>query len=99
MTKINVSELRSRLENGNELHLFDVREEWEYEENNIGGRLIPLTSIPAKLMELASLKDDEIVVFCQTGIRSHQARLYLESKGFSKVRSLSGGLQAYMEEG
>ncbi len=94
--EIDIVELKTRISKGEEINLFDVREEWEYEENNIGGTLIPLTSIPGRLSELISLKDEEVIVFCRTGSRSNQARMYLESQGFSNVRSLLGGIEAYL---
>ena len=79
------------------LNIIDVREDWEYEEFNIGARLIPLATLPTKLDELASLKNDEIIVHCRTGNRSGQAKMYLESQGFTNVRNLIGGMVAYQQ--
>jgi rhodanese-related sulfurtransferase len=39
---ITVQELKERLDAGEELNLFDVREPYEYEDDNIGATLIPL---------------------------------------------------------
>ena len=93
---IEVSELKSRLNKSEKLNFFDVREPWEYEEFNLGAQLMPLTSIPDQLTELSALKDKEIIVHCKTGGRSNQAKIFLESKGFTKVRSLLGGIEAFM---
>ena len=93
---IEVSELKSRLNKSEKLNFFDVREPWEYEEFNLGAQLMPLTSIPDQLTELSTLKDKEIIVHCKTGGRSNQAKIFLESKGFTKVRSLLGGIEAFM---
>tara|TARA_S200000501_G_scaffold184851_1_gene173993 strand:- start:4 stop:294 length:291 start_codon:yes stop_codon:yes gene_type:complete len=94
---IKVSELKNRLKDGEKLNFFDVREPWEYEESNIGAKLMPLTNIPDQLIELSTIKDQEIIVHCKTGNRSNQAKIFLESNGFSKVRSLLGGIDAFLK--
>ena len=93
---IKVLELKQRLDKGENLNFFDVREPWEYSEFNIGAQLMPLTSIPNQLNELSAIKDQEIIVHCKTGNRSNQAKIFLESKGFTQVRSLLGGIDAFM---
>ncbi len=94
---IKVSELKNRLNDGEKLNFFDVREPWEYEESNIGAKLMPLTSIPDQLIELSTLKNQEIIVHCKTGNRSNQAKIFLESNGFTQVRSLLGGIDAFLK--
>ncbi|EOZ98309.1 Sulfur carrier protein adenylyltransferase ThiF [Indibacter alkaliphilus LW1] len=100
MEDITVSELREKLQNGDEFLFIDVREEWEYEEDNLGAKNIPLAQLPHELEELESYKDQEIVMQCRSGARSGNAKKFLETKGFSKVRNLLGGIMAYrsMEE-
>ena len=95
MTMLSVSELKNRLKS-EDLVVIDVREPWEYEEHNIGAKNIPLASLPEKLDDLEDLKSKEVVVHCQSGKRSHQACKYLSKHGFENVRSLEGGLQAYL---
>tara|TARA_B100000900_G_C20435617_1_gene656849 strand:+ start:377 stop:667 length:291 start_codon:yes stop_codon:yes gene_type:complete len=93
---IKVSELKQRLNKGENLNFFDVREPWEYSEFNIGAKLMPLTSIPDQLIKLNAIKNQEIIVHCKSGNRSNQAKIFLESKGFTKVRSLLGGIDAFL---
>jgi rhodanese-related sulfurtransferase len=93
---IKVSELKQRLNKGENLIFFDVREPWEYSEFNIGAQLMPLTSIPDQLIKLNAIKNQEIIVHCKSGNRSNQAKIFLESKGFTKVRSLLGGIDAFL---
>jgi|TARA_B100001109_G_C18651449_1_gene375258 rhodanese-related sulfurtransferase len=93
---IKVSELKQRLNKGENLNFFDVREPWEYSEFNIGAQLMPLTSIPDQLIKLNAIKNQEIIVHCKSGNRSNQAKIFLESKGFTKVRSLLGGIDAFL---
>ena len=94
---ITVEELKERLEKGEDLHFYDVREEHEYEEDNLGAILIPLGELPDHLDELEPLKDAEIIIHCRSGARSGKAARYLESQGFSNVRNVLGGILAYRE--
>lgn len=97
MNDITVEELKERMEKGESLHIIDVREPFEYEEYNIGARLIPLASLPDAASELESLKDAEIILHCRSGARSGNAKLYLQEIGFTKVRNLLGGMLAWRE--
>lgn len=94
---ITVEELKERLEKGEDLHFYDVREEHEYEEDNLGAILIPLGELPDHLDGLEALKDEEIIIHCRSGARSGKAARYLESQGFSNVRNVLGGILAYRE--
>ncbi len=95
MEDITVSELKNRLDKGDKFHFLDVREEWEYEEDNLGAENIPLGELPHRIAELEKYKDDEIVVHCRSGARSGNAKKFMESKGFSQVRNVLGGILAY----
>ena len=97
MTIISKEELQQRLDNREKLYLVDVREEWEFEENNIGAINMPLNDIPSKISELESLKNVELILHCNTGKRSHTAMKYLSKNGFTKVRSLEFGLVNFLE--
>ena len=95
MQDITVEELKTRREQGENLPVIDVRESYEYEEFNIGGKLIPLGTLPGALDELEEYKDQELVVHCRSGARSANAKAFLESVGFSKVRNLVGGVMEW----
>ncbi|WP_017732548.1 rhodanese-like domain-containing protein [Nafulsella turpanensis] len=97
MENITAEELKSRLEKGEKLNLIDVREEWEYEEKNIGARLIPLNSLPQQLSELDGLQDEEVIVHCKSGRRSANAQKFLQQQGFKHVRNLEGGIEGYLK--
>ncbi|ODS80296.1 MAG: NADH oxidase [Cytophagaceae bacterium SCN 52-12] len=94
---ITVEELKERLESGEELNLIDVREEHEYEADNLGAYLIPLGELPSRLSELEELKDQEVLVHCRSGARSDRAKQFLLGQGFSNVRNVLGGILAYRE--
>jgi rhodanese-related sulfurtransferase len=94
---ITVAELKERLDKGEDLNFYDVREEHEYEEDNLGAILIPLGELPDHLDELEEIKDEEIIIHCRSGARSGKARDFLESRGFSNVRNVLGGILAYRQ--
>lgn len=89
---IMVDELQERLEVNEEVNIIDVREPYEHEEFNIGGKLIPLGSLPARINELPQDKEIEIVTYCRSGGRSGMAKQFLEQHGYSNVRNLIGGM-------
>lgn len=79
------------------LQLLDVRLPWEYETVHLmGATLIPLHELPKRQKELN--KDRAVLVYCHHGVRSLQAAAFLEHAGFSDVRNLSGGIDAYAHE-
>jgi len=92
MEDITTDELKSRMDNNESLIIIDVREPHEYEEFNIGAQLIPLGSLPEKWKDFQDKKDTEIIIHCRSGARSASAKMFLEDKGFTKVRNLLGGM-------
>ncbi|MBJ6111647.1 rhodanese-like domain-containing protein [Hymenobacter sp. BT523] len=99
MADITPAELRQRQQAGETPLLIDVRETWEHEEGRIpGAQNIPLNSLPEKLDDLDEWKNQEIIVHCKGGGRSASAKAFLTQQGFSNVRNLLGGYQAYTAE-
>lgn len=98
MDDITVKELKERLANKESLHIIDVREQHEYDEFNIGATLIPLGEIPTRLDELTAFENEELIIHCRSGARSGKAKLYLQDKGFKKVRNLLGGMVEWQQE-
>ncbi|MGD1841687.1 MAG: rhodanese-like domain-containing protein [Thermonemataceae bacterium] len=97
MEDITPEELKKRVEQEEPLNIIDVREEWEYEEKNIGAKLIPLGELPRRLDELEPFKDEELIVHCRSGKRSDNAKKFLEKQGFKKVRNLLKGIEGYLK--
>ncbi len=94
---ISARELQQRLQQGNHLHLIDVREPHELEISRIeGADLIPLGQLASRLSELNSA--DDIVLFCKAGTRSARALELLVSAGFRKVKNLKGGINAWARD-
>lgn len=99
MKKLTVEELKAKMDKGEALHLIDCREPHEYEEANIGGRLIPLGKFQTmQLDEIEDLKDEEVIVHCRSGKRSALACQILDQMGFSNTFNLEGGLLAWQEK-
>jgi adenylyltransferase/sulfurtransferase len=84
---------REMKENRN-LLLIDVREPHEHEICNIpGAELIPLSELPSRLNEIDGHRD--IVLHCHHGVRSMRALEVLKAAGFSRLRNLMGGIDAW----
>ncbi|MFD2720514.1 rhodanese-like domain-containing protein [Hymenobacter monticola] len=100
MADITPSELRQRQQAGETPIILDVREPWEHEEARMdGAQNIPLGTLPDKLDDLDEWKNQEIIVHCKGGGRSASAKTFLTQQGFTNVRNLLGGYQAYAAEG
>ena len=89
-------ELKTKLDAGNDIFLLDVREPHEYQICNLGGYLIPLGDLPARMHELDSSR--EIVAHCRSGVRSAKAVTLLRQSGFGKVKNLAGGILAWSDQ-
>ena len=94
MYHIDANSLLTRLQNGEELNLLDVREEIEYHTYNIGGKNLPLSALAENLSNLNYNKTDEIIVICKVGLRSQTAQNILQQHGYQNVKNLTGGLIA-----
>jgi len=97
MTDITTEELKVKLDANEEFVFIDVRESFEYEEFNLGAKLIPLGTLPGALNDLEGHKDDEIVIHCRSGARSGQAKQFLAEMGYKNVRNLLGGVVRWQQ--
>jgi len=92
--EITARELATALRENTELVVIDVREPHEWDICRIPGAiLIPLGQLPERLNEIDGHR--EVVTQCHTGVRSMRALEILRAAGFSKVRSLRGGIDAW----
>lgn len=95
MRELTSDECKSHLEQATDTPLLlDVREPWEYRIVHLeGSTLIPMRQIPQQAETLDP--ERETIVICHHGIRSRQVARYLESRGFSNVINLDGGVDAW----
>src|SRR5579872_6578728 len=91
-----VKELKRRRDSGEDVFVLDVREPFEYQIAQIGGKLIPLGELPQRVGELNP--EQEIVVQCKSGGRSQKAAEFLARNGFKKLHNLAGGITAWSNE-
>ena len=91
---ITPKELKSRIDKGDKLVLLDVREPWENQLAKLdNSTLIPLGTLPNSLSQLD--KNTEIIAYCHHGMRSGDATGFLLQQGFSNVKNLIGGIDAW----
>jgi adenylyltransferase/sulfurtransferase len=94
--QLGVKELKRRIDAGEDIFVLDVREPFEYQIANIGGKLIPQNDVPQLLAEID--RDREIVVQCKSGGRSQRIAEFLLQNGYTKVVNLAGGILAWADE-
>ncbi|WP_416829117.1 rhodanese-like domain-containing protein [Ectobacillus polymachus] len=72
----------------------DVRTPGEFKGNHIHGfKNIPLNQLVQKSSSLK--KDQEVIVICQSGMRSKQAAKLLKKQGFQNITNVVGGMSAW----
>jgi rhodanese-related sulfurtransferase len=99
MKNISVEELKLKMESGEKINLIDCREPHEYEEANLGGKLIPLGKIQTmQVDEIEDLKEEEVIVYCRSGKRSMMACLMLDQMGFQDTYNVVGGILEWKEK-
>ncbi len=88
-------ELKKKLDNGEDIFLLDVREEWEFALASIdGSENFPMGEVVDRQQEFAF--EEEIVVICHYGVRSQLAAQELSECGFN-VSNLVGGIDAWSQ--
>jgi rhodanese-related sulfurtransferase len=98
MQQLSVRDLAARLAApGRPPLLLDVREPWEVALCALpGSTVIPMGQIPARLDELDPAR--ETVVICHHGVRSLRVAHFLETRGFTNLHNLRGGIDAWARE-
>ncbi|MEB3340304.1 rhodanese-like domain-containing protein [Okeania sp.] len=100
MLQISVQELASRLIDGipENLQLVDVREPQEVQIAFIKGfKVLPLSQFREWSEQIYTHldPDQETLVLCHHGMRSAQMCQWLKSQGFTNVKNIIGGIDAY----
>lgn len=94
---ISVEELKSRLDNKEDLVLLDVRTPGEFDGplgHLEGAILIPVHELEFRIDELDDYQERSIIVYCRSGNRSRTASELLAAFGF-QVTNLEGGMKAW----
>jgi sulfur-carrier protein adenylyltransferase/sulfurtransferase len=98
MAEISATELKERLDRGDDVQIIDVREPNEYEIARIpNSSLIPLGQVINRMSEIDEGR--ETVVHCKMGGRSAKAIAALQRAGFKgQLFNLKGGITAWSNE-
>ena len=95
MEDITIEELKQKIDNKEDFLIIDVREDWEFNDFNINGKLIPLGTLQGAIDDLDDWMEKEVVVHCKSGGRSAAAKEVMVRQGFKNVRNLLGGMLAW----
>lgn len=98
MDSITATELKAKMDAGEDIQLIDVRQPDEYAFAKIeGAKLIPLGEVISRMNEIDPSR--ETVVHCKMGGRSARAIEALQQRGFTgKIANLTGGITAWSND-
>lgn len=96
---ISARELKAIKDQGRSVQLIDVRgiEEWNIVHID-GAKHIPKHRIMSEEVLSSLNKEDFIVLHCKMGVRSRDVLLEMQKYGFNNVKSLDGGILAWIQE-
>ncbi len=95
--RVTAPELAAMRREGAAFTLLDVREPAELAISRLDGAThIPMGVLPVRAHELDAARP--VVVFCHHGVRSLQAARWLRANGFTDVRDLEGGIEAWSRD-
>ncbi len=101
--KLRPRELKAWLDEGRNVTLLDVRNDYEVEVGTFAGAkaigIDHFSNFCGAVEALPSeLRQQPIVMFCTGGIRCEKAGPYMQQHGFQNVFQLDGGILKYFEE-
>ncbi len=100
VTSLNPEALRSWMTQHEDLTVLDVRSAAEFETLHIRGSYnVPLPLLSEYTDELAARLGSRVVLDCQSGVRSEQARQRLAGAGIDTAYVLTGGAPGFADAG
>lgn len=97
--EITVREAKEQLDSPAPPLLVDVREPDEFAVCKIdGAELLPLSVFVQDFPALLPDKSRKIALFCHHGMRSLHAAEFLSRQGYTDVKSIAGGIDAWSRE-
>jgi sulfur-carrier protein adenylyltransferase/sulfurtransferase len=106
--EVSPQEAKAELDAGDVGIFLDVREAHELRKGYVPGAVrIVLDEVPdagdpdSRFADeqLTAHRDDRVIVYCATGVRSMIAGFYLQKLGYSNVASMAGGIQGWQQAG
>lgn len=98
--EVSAQEVAARLAQGGgePFHLIDVREDHEWAQDRArGARHLGKGILERDIEAAIPDKQAEIVLYCGGGFRSALAADALQQMGYTRVRSMAGGIKAWRE--
>ena len=97
MRIISALELNEAIHKGENYHIIDIREPYEYSACNIGSAHIPMGELCDRLSEIPADKD--VVIMCRSGKRAEaMANLLSTDFEMNNIWILEGGILAWKEQ-
>lgn len=91
---INMEEMENMIKKG--AIALDVRSPQEYKEGHINGAvLLPEYELKTKVNETLPNKEQTIIVYCSSGVRSKKVQKELKKLGYKNVYNLYNGFENY----
>src|SRR5918998_2462419 len=96
--EVGVEDVHARLEAGDPPVLLDVRESDEVAGGMVpGARHLSRAHFESRVEDVLPNKDAEVVVYCQSGVRSSFAAKTLNELGYKNVSSMKGGFTRWKD--
>jgi rhodanese-related sulfurtransferase len=98
MRYITPSDLKAKLDKGEELCIIDTRERDKFNECHLPQAIsVPQISIPTNLDKFPI--EGDVVIYCQYGMKSEQVFLYLKEKAKRRnIYILEGGIYQWAKD-
>lgn len=98
--RVDAAALQTKLTGPQSPLVLDVRSRSEYLQGRIPGAVhIEYRDVPRRLYEIKRNGTRDVVVYCETGVRSRIARDSLREAGFDQVFQLRGDMQDWRRLG
>ena len=96
--EINVNNVKQILDNGDNVKLVDVREDYEWQHGCLPNAIhLSKGVIERDIESIITDKQTPLVLYCSGGFRSIIAAYNIQKMGYTNVASMSGGLRNWME--
>lgn len=97
---ISQAQLQERIEQKADIFILDVRTPREYNSGHVPGAInMDHQEISARLDELKTYMDKDVVVYCELGVRARKAQAILKNAGFGRVYHLTGDMAGWRDAG
>ena len=94
ISEITFYETQEMFKRNLDIFLIDVRSEQEYQEYHLNNSInIPLYNLQDNVEKIVKSKEDIIIVYCQSGIRSKKAVKRLKCLGYNNIYNMKGRIK------